>query len=164
MSLKQRAMDIATNEKYIAERQADNANRERGTAAADWIIKNFGLTDVEWISCEKDTWYEQYTAAYGARPWRTRNQWRHQIRVDDVMFGLSYGPYNTESRPILEVIYVTCPTCGDRYGAPLGYVSTIRDADENRAGLLVKVGNVLTADKSCTRCAAQPCGECGRPL
>lgn len=163
MSLRQQAITVATDEKYIATQQANNKTQERGARAAAWVTEQFGLDDAVWLSCERDTWYTPSTTTFGHRTWRAESQFRHRVRVDDVTFGLSYGRYGTATRPSLEVVYVPCPSCGIEHGASLGYVSTIRDAAEARATLLSKVGRAFTTQASCTRCAAQPCSGCGRP-
>lgn len=161
MSLTEQAITVATDEKHEASKAAQAKTRERGKAAAKWFIDTFGL-DAKWVLSDNDTTYEKRYNDFGGTRWEKRVQFRHRIKVDDVMFGLSYGQYGTDKHPTVEVAYVTCPRCGDEHPARLPHVSTYGDDIARHKDSLVKsLGKVLTEQTTCSRCVAQPCSECG---
>lgn len=164
MSLMEQAIAAATDEKNEADKAAQAKTRERAKAAAEWFAITFGL-DAKWVRSATDVTYQKRPNRYSSPSWEQQHQFRHRIKVDDVMFGLTYGLYGTDRNPTVEVVYITCPTCGDEHPATLPYVSSYGDDVERHQALLIgALGKVLTAHATCSRCEAKPCSECGRPF
>lgn len=161
MSLMEKAISVATDEKNEATKQAQAATRERAKKAAAWLEETYGLTDVKWVRSTTDVWYEQHSDRWGIRKWEKESSFRHRIKVDDVMLGLTYGRYGSDSTPSIEVLYATCPTCGDEHPIRLPYVSSLGDDERRQQSLIAALGRALTSNKSCSKCEARPCSECG---
>jgi len=158
----EKAISVATDEQDEKTKQAKAATRKRANDTVAWFTEKFGL-EAKWVRSDTDTEYVRKRDTFGYQSWTTEAHFRHRIKVDDVMLGLSYGRYGADTNPSIDVMYVTCPECGNEHGVDVGYVSTHGGIDKAQASLVSRIGHVATGKHACSRCQARPCGECGRP-
>lgn len=164
MSLMEQAINVATDTKNEERKKAKEATRARGKADAEWMKATFGLDEATWVASDNDTEYEEIRDFVGIIEWKPKTTFRHRIKVDDVLFGLTHGRYGSDRKPTVEVVYIPCPTCGDTYPQRLAFVSSYGDdVERHRASLLKALGAALIAPATCNRCRTRPCSECGKP-
>jgi hypothetical protein len=160
----EKAISIATDEQNEATKKAKAETRERAMQAVAFVAEMYGL-EATWVRSQMDTDYTLKYQQYGGRRWEALKVFRHRVKVDDVMLGLKYdGRYGGDAKPSIDVMYVTCPSCGDEHAVDMGYVTTHGGVERCQSDLISKIGRIATKATTCGKCQAQPCCECGRPF
>lgn len=168
MSLMEQAINTVIDTKAAAEKEAQKRVRDKAHKTAAWLSETLGI-DATWVKSDTDIVYVQRTDSFGYKKWVEEQQFRHRIKVDDVLLGVSYGRYGGDTIPTVEVVYRPCGECGNEtplrlYGfhdARHRTASTEEKQQRALQSLLLALGKVLTSSVRCTTCEARPCRECG---
>lgn len=162
MTLMADALGFATRKINEQNGQLASEQQASGNRIAEWFSKSFGY-EATYISHGSDESFKRERDLYGNYSWHKHTDYRYRIIVDGTTLGVRLK--HNESVPEIEVVYLACGHCSKPSSFPLPHISlygkTIKESQER---LLECLGRVAIKGTICSRCEAEPCNECGRPL